>query len=86
MTFVGYNGQTMARVSPKGWIVIPARLRKRYGIQPGGEVQIIERRDGLYIVPRMKDPVRETAGKYAGEGSLLREFIDERSRDVERER
>ncbi|MBI4319764.1 MAG: AbrB/MazE/SpoVT family DNA-binding domain-containing protein [Chloroflexi bacterium] len=86
MASIGYRGQTTAKVSPKGWIVIPVRLRKRYGIQPGGEVHIVEKTDGLYIVPQMKDPIRETAGKYAGEGSLLADLIEERGRDVQHER
>ena len=28
-------------VSEKGWIVIPAELRKKYGLLPGTEVQVI---------------------------------------------
>src|SRR5262245_15442109 len=41
----------ICRVSPKGGVVIPAGLRRKYGIQPGSRVVALERPDGVLIVP-----------------------------------
>ncbi len=75
-----------AKVSQKGWIVIPAELRRRYGIEPGMEVKLAPRERGVEIMPAMKDAVRETAGKYRiGRPSLLESLLEERRRERARE-
>lgn len=75
-----------AKVSAKGWIVIPVDIRKRYGIEPGDEVVIIDYGGSLGIVPQLDDPVAEACGILADEGpSLTRELLRERRRELERE-
>jgi len=44
------------RVSNKGWIVIPAELRRRYQLSPGSEVQVVDYGGILAIVPIRKNP------------------------------
>lgn len=74
------------KVSAKGWIVIPADIRKRYGIEPGDEVHIIDYGGSLAIVPRLADPVEEVCGILADGGpSLTQELLRERRRELERE-
>lgn len=74
------------KVSAKGWIVIPADIRKRYDIEPGDEVCIIDYGGSLGIVPLLDDPVAEACGILADEGpSLTRELVRERRRELERE-
>ena len=73
------------KVSKKGWVVIPAELRKRYGIKAGSEVQFIPEKDHLNIFPTMDDPVHKTSGKYAGKTSLTTALLEERKRELERE-
>ncbi len=34
-------------ISRKGWIVIPAALRKKYGLKPGDEVRVVDYGGGL---------------------------------------
>ncbi len=41
----------LAKVFNKGQVVIPARLRKKYKINIGDKVNIIEEDDGIKIVP-----------------------------------
>jgi len=75
-----------AKVSAKGWIVIPADIRKRYGIEPGDEVQIIDYGGSLGIVPKLADPVEDACGILADDGpSLTQELLRERRRELERE-
>ncbi len=58
-----------AKVFNKGQIVIPAALRKAFGIEIGGKVELIVMKDGIKIVPvRRKVSVKSLAGvfkKYA---------------------
>jgi len=75
-----------AKVSQKGWIVIPAELRRRYGIDAGMVVRLVPEEDGIEVIPAMKDAVRETAGKYRLPGvSLTEQLLKERRKDRARE-
>jgi AbrB family looped-hinge helix DNA binding protein len=66
------------RVPQKGWIVIPADLRKKYDLSPGTEVDVVDY-DGVWaVVPRLTRPVDEAAGMFAGRGSLTRALLAER--------
>ena len=74
------------KVSAKGWIVIPADIRKRYGIKPGDEVHIVDYGGSLGIVPKLADPVEEVCGILADDGpSLTEELLRERRRELARE-
>jgi AbrB family looped-hinge helix DNA binding protein len=58
-------------ISTKGWVVIPAELRKKYGLKPGTAVQIVDYGGVLALVPALDDPVTHTAGMLAQPGSSL---------------
>lgn len=42
---------TTLSVSPKGQITLPASLRKKYGIEPGGLVNVAEKDGRLVLAP-----------------------------------
>lgn len=46
-----------AKVGKRGAIVVPARLRKRFGIEEGSIVLTEEREDGILIRPAVVVPV-----------------------------
>ena len=74
------------RVSNKGWIVIPAELRKRYQLNPGTKVQIIDYGGVLEIVPIKRNPIEDSAGMLAGGGRpLTQALLDDRHREVDSE-
>ncbi len=74
-----------ATVSAKGWIFIPAPLRRRYHIEPGQEIRIVDYGGVLSLVPAFRDPVHEAHGILAGKTSLTRALLEERRRERERE-
>jgi len=74
-----------AKVSAKGWVVIPAVLRKRFGIKPGTSVVFQEVADGIVLIPGAKDPVDELYGKLAGKMSLTGALLKERAEEIKRE-
>jgi AbrB family looped-hinge helix DNA binding protein len=74
-----------ATVSAKGWIVIPAELRRKYHIEPGGQIRIVDYGGSLGLVPALEDPIREARGALAGKTSLTQALFEDRRRERARE-
>jgi AbrB family looped-hinge helix DNA binding protein len=47
----------IAKVGRRGTVVIPARLRSRYGLEEGSQVAVEERPDGVLLRPVVTLPV-----------------------------
>lgn len=62
-------------VSQKGWVVIPAELRKKYGIRPGSRLQFVDYGDMLALIPIPDDPIEAAAGMLAGGKSLTNALL-----------
>jgi len=78
--------QTMkAKVSAKGWVVIPAALRKKFQIKPGTLVEFKETGGRIIIIPKQKDPVEELYGKLVEKPSLTRALMESRKEESQRE-
>jgi AbrB family looped-hinge helix DNA binding protein len=71
----------LVTVSEKGWVVIPANLRKKYRLTPGVEVQVVDYGGVLALVPKLADPVEEAAGLLKGSQSLTRALLAEHRRE-----
>ena len=76
---------TVVTVSQKGWVVIPAVLRKKYGLEPGARVRVVDYGGVVAIVPLLKDPVHQAEGMLAGPTSLTKALLAERAKERERE-
>jgi AbrB family looped-hinge helix DNA binding protein len=77
---------TTATISSKGWIVIPAALRKKYDLHPGDSVAFVDYGGALAIVPTAVDPVRTARGLLQGDTSLVNALLEERAQERSRER
>jgi AbrB family looped-hinge helix DNA binding protein len=73
-------------VSEKGWVVIPAELRKKHNLNPGTEVQVVDYGGVLALVPKLADPARQAAGMLKGRRSLRRALIAEHRAERRREK
>ena len=73
-------------VSEKGWIVIPAELRRRYNLHPGAEVSVVDYGGVLALVPTLTRPFRQAAGMLKGSKSLTRALLSEHRRERARGR
>jgi len=73
------------KLSHKGWIVIPAALRKKYGLKAGTELHVVDYGGVLAIVPAFKDPVKQGSGMLKGEDSLTSEIVEEHLQEIQRE-
>jgi AbrB family looped-hinge helix DNA binding protein len=62
----------------KGQIVIPADIRKRYHIEAGTEIQIMEYGGIIYLIPPVEDPIRAACGILPSKPSLSEKLLKER--------
>lgn len=73
-------------ISTKGWVVIPVELRKKYGLTPGAQVQLVDYGGVLALVPLLENPIREAVGMLKGSSSLVQALLNERTQEIVRER
>jgi AbrB family looped-hinge helix DNA binding protein len=73
------------RLSQKGWVVIPASLRAKYGLKAGAILKVVDYGGVLAIVPRLKNPIDDGAGMLQGGKSLTQALLDERGEERKRE-
>ena len=73
-------------ISSKGWVVIPAELRKKYHLHPGKNVNVVDYGGVLALVPVLDDPIHQTAGMlYETNDSLTNALLIMRSQDKKEE-
>ncbi len=72
-------------VTSKGQLVVPARLRRKYGIKPGTRVCFMERDHEIIFQPVTKEYIRSVCGMLKSETSMTKDLLKERTRDKERE-
>jgi AbrB family looped-hinge helix DNA binding protein len=75
-----------AKISSKGWLVIPAELRKKYGLESGQYVKVVDYGGVLGLVPQGKDPIEEGMGILKGKPSLTQALLDSRAQERVREK
>jgi len=71
-----------AKVSAKGWVVIPAALRKKYGLVPGSEVMVVDYGGVLSLVPQVDEPVVQAAGALPRDPSLSSLLVADHRREL----
>ena len=75
----------LVQISPKGQILIPKKIRDKYGVIQGGKVQLIERPDGILVKPAPADPIEAACGSIEGNFSLTADLLEERRKEKKRE-
>ena len=70
-----------ATMTSKGQIVVPARLRRRYGLKPGVKVYFIERKDEILFQPLTQEYIRSVHGMLTSKTSVTNELLKERAKD-----
>jgi AbrB family looped-hinge helix DNA binding protein len=68
-------------ITTKGQVVIPARLRRRFGIKKGTMVTFVEDDGRLIVQPVTREFIRGLRGSLKGEPSALRGLLEERKRE-----
>jgi AbrB family looped-hinge helix DNA binding protein len=68
----------------KGQIVIPAALRRKYGIKKGTKIIVTDGGDSIILKPLTEQYLRNLQGSLKGKGAL-QALMDGRREDQERE-
>ena len=74
-----------AYVTTKGQLVVPARLRRKYGITAGTRVRFLERDREIILQPLTRQYIRSVCGLLAVAGPATPELLKERTRERQRE-
>ncbi|MGA3180740.1 MAG: AbrB/MazE/SpoVT family DNA-binding domain-containing protein [Verrucomicrobiota bacterium] len=75
-------------VTSKGQLVVPARLRRRFGIKPGTRVNFVEEGGRIIFQPVTREYIHSFRGMFKvkpGEKSVVREHLEERRAEREKE-
>lgn len=70
-------------VTTKGQLVIPARLRRRYGIKKGTLIAFAEDDGRIIVQPVTREFIRGLRGSLQGKPSALEVLLAERKRERE---
>lgn len=73
-----------AYITVKGQIVIPAELRRKYGITPNTRIAIVDNGNEIILRPINEEYLKKLQGSLKGSGAL-EALIEERRKDRERE-
>jgi AbrB family looped-hinge helix DNA binding protein len=68
----------------KGQIVIPAALRRKYGIKKGTKIIVTDGGDSIILKPLTEQYLRNLQGSLKGKGAL-QALVDGRREDKERQ-
>lgn len=68
----------------KGQVVIPAPLRRKYGIKAGTKINVIDTGEAILLKPVTEESLKRLQGSLKGKG-VLKSLLEERQKDAERE-
>ena len=71
----------VVQMSSKGQILIPKKLREKYGVQPGSKGQLLEGPEGIVIRTAPQDPLAAACGFLEGGFSLTEDLIEEHRKE-----
>jgi AbrB family looped-hinge helix DNA binding protein len=77
-----------AYVTSKGQLVVPSRIRRRFGIKPGTRINFVEEGDRIIFQPVTREYIRSFRGMFKlkpGEKSVVQEHLEERRAEREKE-
>ena len=70
-------------VNSKGRLLIPSKMRIKYGIKPGTRINFFEEKDGIKIVPFTSEIIKANIGFLGTGGKLLKALMEEKKRERE---
>jgi AbrB family looped-hinge helix DNA binding protein len=76
---------TISRATIKGQVIIPANLRKKFNIQKGTRLAIMEGEGQVIVIrPLPDDPVAASRGMLKGKSSLTKALLKDRQEEARR--
>ena len=66
----------------KGQIVIPAKIRARYKIKKGTQINVYDDGKRIIVEPLSDDPIEEGRGMLKSRGRILRALVEDRKKEA----
>jgi len=82
------NNMNTAYVTSKGQLVVPSRIRRRFGIKPGTRINFVEEGERIIFQPVTPEYIDSFCGIFKlkpGEKSAVQEHLEERRAEREKE-
>ena len=73
-----------SKVTSKGQIVIPKKIREKYGIRSSTSIHWVEKEEGILMVPDSEDPIVAARGMLKGSG-ILKAYLKDKKREKKKE-
>jgi len=70
-------------VTSKGQVVIPSKLRRKYGIKNGTRIHFFEVNGEMRIVPVTPELIDKNIGLRGTKGKLMRALLEDKKRERE---
>ncbi len=70
-------------VTVKGQVVIPSRLRRKFGIRKGTQVYLYERDGEIIVKPITDEYIQRMSGITGTKGKLLKALMEEKAKERE---
>jgi len=70
-------------VTVKGQVVIPAKLRRKYGIKSGTRIHFYEKEGEIRMIPLTHDVIDKNIGFLKTKGKLIRALAGEKMQERE---
>lgn len=70
-------------MTSKGQVVIPSKIRKKFGIKIGTKIHFSDEGKVIKIIPVTKEIIDQNAGILETKGKLLRALMKEKKRERE---
>ena len=64
-----------SKLTSKGQLLVPKRLRIKYGMKPGNRIALVESKHGLIIKPMDEAYFDKLIGKYKDTAPSVKEFL-----------
>jgi AbrB family looped-hinge helix DNA binding protein len=74
-------GMEKSVVTVKGQIVIPSKLRRKFGIKKGTQISLYEKDGEIVIKPITDEYIRSMAGITGTKGKLLKALKEEKAKE-----
>ena len=84
-TSASTSGTYWTSITSKGQLVIPAAVRRKFGITPKTRIVIYEEGQRIILKPVTHEAVDRLCGSLADGPDLVKALLDERAKDRERE-
>ena len=76
--------QTYTSATTKGQVLIPVKLRRKFGIKAGTKIHVYEENGRIVLQPVTREQIQRVRGMFKGAGAL-QVLMAERKREREQE-